>query len=150
MVTAVWGGNKNNEAITDRHVTGGSVMAAIWKQFNSDYYKKVPTPAGELVSVKACYDGYDLKPSATAVQRAAAAKQARELNNAKVVAPPLAAVSSTVASEQPLPHFHRTYHSRYRQARVVDSQPQAVDPEHSAQPVVLKSRSGITDYGWTH
>lgn len=53
MVTAVWGGNKNNEAIADKHVTGGSVMARVWRDYNSLYYRQVPTAAGELVAVKA-------------------------------------------------------------------------------------------------
>jgi membrane peptidoglycan carboxypeptidase len=53
MVTAVWGGNKMNEAIADKHVTGGSVMASVWHDFNVAYYKSSPTPAGELISIKA-------------------------------------------------------------------------------------------------
>jgi len=52
MVTAVWGGNKNNRPIADKHVTGGSVMARVWRDFNIAYYKRCPTPSGELISSK--------------------------------------------------------------------------------------------------
>jgi penicillin-binding protein 1A len=52
MVTAVWGGNKNNRPIADKHVTGGSVMARVWRDFNLSYYKRCPTPAGELIVTK--------------------------------------------------------------------------------------------------
>ncbi|HEY9773849.1 MAG TPA: PBP1A family penicillin-binding protein [Planktothrix sp.] len=37
-VTAVWGGNDHNKAVRGTHVTGGGVMAHIWKSFMTDYY----------------------------------------------------------------------------------------------------------------
>jgi len=56
MVTAVWGGNRENKAILDKHVTGGSVMARVWRDFNKTYYAKAPTPAGTLIAAKTSMD----------------------------------------------------------------------------------------------
>lgn len=52
MVTAVWGGNMQNNPIKDKHVTGGTVMARIWRQYNASYYARCPTPAGTLIASK--------------------------------------------------------------------------------------------------
>jgi 1A family penicillin-binding protein len=56
MVTAVWGGNRKNQAISDKHVTGGSVMARVWRDYNRTYYAKSPTPAGTLIAAKTAMD----------------------------------------------------------------------------------------------
>lgn len=50
MVTAVWGGNDDNQSIPGSNVTGGMVMAKIWKQYNEAYYKLFPTPPGAFIS----------------------------------------------------------------------------------------------------
>jgi penicillin-binding protein 1A len=52
MVTAVWGGNRENKPISDKHATGGSVMARVWREYNLAYYKKTPTPAGHLIAMQ--------------------------------------------------------------------------------------------------
>ena len=52
MVTAVWGGNRENKPISDKHATGGSVMARVWREYNLAYYKKTPTPAGQLIAMQ--------------------------------------------------------------------------------------------------
>jgi penicillin-binding protein 1A len=62
MVTAVWGGSRENKPIAGAHVTGGSVMARVWKDFNVAYYKKTPTPAGELIAAQ----GKDVEASPVA------------------------------------------------------------------------------------
>lgn len=49
MVTAVWGGNKDNKSVGGS-VTGGTVMARIWRDYEAAYYKKVPTPAGFFIA----------------------------------------------------------------------------------------------------
>lgn len=38
MCTAVWGGNDENDKIKGRNVTGGVVMARMWKDYASRYY----------------------------------------------------------------------------------------------------------------
>lgn len=50
MVTAVWGGNDKNLPIANKHVTGGTVMARLWRQYNRQYYSHVPTQAGTFVA----------------------------------------------------------------------------------------------------
>ncbi|RTL35660.1 MAG: PBP1A family penicillin-binding protein [Candidatus Melainabacteria bacterium] len=49
MVTALWGGNDENLPIKGNHVTGGDVMAKIWKHYNEAYYIAHPAPAGSFV-----------------------------------------------------------------------------------------------------
>lgn len=50
MVTAVWGGGDEKSPVADKHVTGGTVMARVFRQYNQRYYANQPTPipAGEL------------------------------------------------------------------------------------------------------
>ncbi|MCC6976911.1 MAG: PBP1A family penicillin-binding protein [Candidatus Melainabacteria bacterium] len=50
MVTAVWAGNKDHSASIGKKVTGGTVAAAIFRDFNSSYYKVHKLPAGEMVA----------------------------------------------------------------------------------------------------
>ncbi|RTL44791.1 MAG: PBP1A family penicillin-binding protein [Candidatus Melainabacteria bacterium] len=50
MVTAVWGGNDNNLPIANKHVTGGTVMARLWRQYNKMYYSRVSVPPGAFLS----------------------------------------------------------------------------------------------------
>lgn len=50
LVTVVWAGNDENKPIKGSAVTGGTVMAPMWKQFMTSYYEKRPTPAGSFVT----------------------------------------------------------------------------------------------------
>ncbi|HEY9755437.1 MAG TPA: PBP1A family penicillin-binding protein [Oculatellaceae cyanobacterium] len=50
LCTAVWGGNDENLPIPGRNVTGGDVMAKIWKHYVEAYYDAHPTPAGSFVA----------------------------------------------------------------------------------------------------
>ena len=50
LCTAVWGGNDENLPIKGKNVTGGDVMAKIWKAYTLAYYDAHPTPAGEFVA----------------------------------------------------------------------------------------------------
>lgn len=50
MCTAVWGGNDDNLPIPGQNVTGGVVMAKIWKEYNKQYYLAHPTPAGTFIT----------------------------------------------------------------------------------------------------
>lgn len=49
-VAVLWGGNDDNLAIPGQNVTGGTVMAKIWKNFMQAYYEKYPTPAGAFIA----------------------------------------------------------------------------------------------------
>jgi penicillin-binding protein 1A len=50
LVTAVWAGNDDNLPIPGTNVTGGVVMAKIWRAYNEAYYKQYPTPPGSFIS----------------------------------------------------------------------------------------------------
>lgn len=45
IATAVWGGNDEFKPIAGAHVSGGSVMARIWHDYMTSYYKSHPTTA---------------------------------------------------------------------------------------------------------
>jgi len=50
LVTAVWGGNSENKPIPGSHVTGGTVMARIWANYNRAYYARHDVPASWFVA----------------------------------------------------------------------------------------------------
>lgn len=50
LVTSVWGGNDENKPIPGHNVTGGVVMARIWKDYMKAYYVAMPTPAGQFIT----------------------------------------------------------------------------------------------------
>lgn len=50
MVTAVWAGNKNHTMAIGKKVTGGTVAAGIFRDFNQNYYKVHKMPNAELLA----------------------------------------------------------------------------------------------------
>lgn len=72
LCTAVWGGNDENLPIPGRNVTGGDVMAKIWKHYVEAYYDAHPTPAGSFVAptgeLKLAKDKADADKAASADQ----------------------------------------------------------------------------------
>lgn len=42
IVTSVWGGNDTNMAVRGRHVTGGNIMAGIWREYMTGFHKLHP------------------------------------------------------------------------------------------------------------
>jgi penicillin-binding protein 1A len=63
MVTAVWGGNDENKPIPGTYVTGGTVMAKIWKDYNLLYYEKHPTPPGTFIAPSGAGNALPATPS---------------------------------------------------------------------------------------
>jgi penicillin-binding protein 1A len=49
VVTAVWGGNDDNRPVGGPHVTGGAVMARIWRDYSSAYYRARPAQPASFV-----------------------------------------------------------------------------------------------------
>ncbi|MBX9941563.1 MAG: PBP1A family penicillin-binding protein [Candidatus Obscuribacterales bacterium] len=49
MVTCVWGGGDEKKDL-GRNVTGGTVMARVFRNFNERFYQAVKTPEGELLT----------------------------------------------------------------------------------------------------
>jgi penicillin-binding protein 1A len=72
LCTAVWGGNDENLPIAGHNVTGGDVMAKIWKHYVQAYYEAHPTPAGSFVAptgeLKIAKDKADAEKAASADQ----------------------------------------------------------------------------------
>lgn len=50
LVTAVWAGNSENKPVAGTQVTGGAVMARLWREYNRQYYLKHPKAAGTFVA----------------------------------------------------------------------------------------------------
>jgi penicillin-binding protein 1A len=48
--TAVWGGNDQNQAITGKQVTGGTIMAGIWQNYMQAYYAYNHTLPGSFAA----------------------------------------------------------------------------------------------------
>ncbi|MBY0552118.1 MAG: PBP1A family penicillin-binding protein [Candidatus Obscuribacterales bacterium] len=49
-VAVLWGGNDDNLAIPGHNITGGTIMAKIWKTFMTAYYEKNPTASGQFIA----------------------------------------------------------------------------------------------------
>jgi membrane peptidoglycan carboxypeptidase len=64
LVTAVWGGNDEDLPIPGHNVTGGVVMAKIWRAYTEAYYKVYPTPPGAFPMIdykSALQKSFDLR-----------------------------------------------------------------------------------------
>lgn len=130
MVTAVWGGNKDNRAVGGG-VTGGTIMTSIWRNYNSAYYRQTRLPKGFFICANRgpTMFGAD-KPIATASVSAPAAYTGGYRSSGYV--PYAVQVSRRRAVSRA-----RAYPT-YTQAR---SAP--------AGGVVNRADHGVTDYSWT-
>ena len=50
LVTVLWAGNDENKPIKGRAITGGTLLAPIWKNYMEAYYKARPHPAGSFIA----------------------------------------------------------------------------------------------------
>ncbi|MCB9470881.1 MAG: PBP1A family penicillin-binding protein [Candidatus Obscuribacterales bacterium] len=50
LVTIVWAGNDENKPIKGRAITGGGLMAPIWREYMEGYYLARPHPAGSFIA----------------------------------------------------------------------------------------------------
>ena len=48
LSVAIWGGNDENKAIKSKWVTGGAIVARVWKKFAEEYYKDKDLLASEF------------------------------------------------------------------------------------------------------
>jgi hypothetical protein len=141
MVTAIWAGNENNVPITDKHVTGGTVLARLWREYNRQYYARNPLPAGEFIAAK--YDdssssqGKAAQP-ATADMDQAAQQLAPNGQPAAGGSSPSTTATPAIIRSSRYPAAHATY-SGARPPITVD------------RNGLARSRGkGITDYSWAH
>jgi len=52
MVTAVWAGSQDNRPIAGKRITGGTVLARVWREYCQAYYRKEPHPIESLIAEK--------------------------------------------------------------------------------------------------
>lgn len=146
--TAVWGGNDHNKAIHNNHVTGGMIMASIFKNYMEDYYKTHPTPVLAFMqpskeAPKIAIDG--LTPPAVAAESTDAKKaEEAKLAAAKLAQAKAKAVKAAKAkrSETAANTVQRTIEQAAVVEPVIDSKqesqnasdpaPQAPDPAAAA------------------
>ena len=48
LSVAIWGGNDHNKAINSKWVTGGAIVAKVWKRFCEAYYEDKDIPPGQF------------------------------------------------------------------------------------------------------
>lgn len=123
MVTAVWGGNKDNSVTPDSYVTGGTVMARIWREYNKAFYAQCPTPAGNLI----------------AYRDAATESDSYKHTDKKRIAATSYHVARATGS-------HRSSRWQY-------TQPSLSSPRNVSSPtggMVIRTNRIITDYRWAH
>jgi penicillin-binding protein 1A len=83
LVTAVWGGNPDNKPIPGSHVTGGTVMARIWRQYNQAYYARHDVPQSWFVACTHLAGGFKFPTRETKEEKEA--KKVEEHPKPKVV-----------------------------------------------------------------
>ncbi len=118
MVTAVWGGNDQNLPIANKHVTGGTVMARLWRQYNKLYYSRVSVPAGSFL---------------------ASTHEDQIISEPKSTAPEQHPVSVARSSVR---HKARAAHRPHYRAF---SGPHASNPDGG---VAVRRAPGVTEYSW--
>lgn len=135
MVTAVWVGNKDNKPIYGEQVSGGTVVARIFRDFNRNYYDRVKTPASAFA---ACH------------------RTAQDLGENRYVEPsllnPAPAQSQTAAytgysggASAASIAAGRAYRKRSQAAR----QRQYNYRQAPAGAAVVRSDKGIKEYAWS-
>jgi len=122
MVTAVWGGNKDNKSVGGS-VTGGTIMARIWHDYEQSYYRRVPTPAGIFAA------------SNRSAQGLGTDKPIDEKPKAQASAPGRATSASYSASSQP--RVRRAAHRQHYDNHVAPS-----------GAALVRTDRGIKEYSW--
>lgn len=164
MVTAVWAGSKNHNTQIGRKVTGGTVAAGIFRDYNSNYYKVHKTPSGDVlaktggVKVKPVDEAAQLKALQQAIPKAKKAvrssssttdsssnfSQATQMPELKALpvpalAPePASGASSSSASSQPSPSTSNPVPA----PSFAEPQQSAAD-ESVAEPIATDGHGGL-------
>lgn len=123
MVTAVWGGNDNNLPIANKHVTGGTVMARLWRQYNKMYYSRVSVPPGAFL----------------ASQNEAVVPEIKEMPDDSTSTAPYAAAEHKTAPRR------RAKVVRHFRAPRMFSGEKASNPDGG---VAVRRAVGVTEYSW--
>lgn len=140
MVTAVWGGNDENLPIPGHFVTGGTVMAKIWRLYNEAYYEKHPTPAGTFLEPakpmeqvateeEATQEDPEQSPDDHAAPAAVTSDQPADPNALPADAPPEHELDQLEPSPEPAPVV--------APARIEPSAPPPVAPARPVRPPTI-------------
>ena len=121
LVTSVWGGNDDNRPIAGAHVSGGTVMARIWRDYNRAYYAKHEVPTSWFMACTHLAGGFKFPTRETKA----------ELTEHKPKPPPALVV--------PLSYYDHSSTGGYDQARAV----------HSRTQTPLHAGSGVSEYHWS-
>ncbi len=134
MVTAVWGGNKDNKAVGGG-VTGGTVMTSIWRNYNSAYYRQARGgqsffTASNRGPSQFAADGAPYVPTSVAAARYTSSSSSGYVPYAVQIARRNRAAAA----------------ARSRNAVVSASYPRERTPTGAA---INRADHGVTDYSWT-
>jgi penicillin-binding protein 1A len=88
LATAVWGGNDENLAIPGNYVTGGTIMAKIWKDYNVAYYQRNPTAAGSFIAPNRQTQPQNLDGESQVVENNSSGESERKPEEPRDTAPP--------------------------------------------------------------
>jgi penicillin-binding protein 1A len=125
LVTAVWGGNDDNKPIPGSHITGGTVMARIWRDYNRSYYRQHDVPTSWFVACSRIAGNVRF-PSRES-------KSEKDLNK----------VETGYGSKHVAPKV-----VRYED---IDPPSYRVTYQRAAHPAaVARSGRGVTEYRWSH
>lgn len=133
VVTATWGGNDENKRIPGSSVTGGGVMAKMWHDYSSQYYKAHKVPV--IAFAKPQHPINDVQPTYAYVD---------ENEDSTVASAPDSSVKTwntyIVKRVQPAP--------RHTEAAVVE-RPRRTEPAVEQQPVIIeptKNAAPVQEY----
>jgi penicillin-binding protein 1A len=125
LVTAVWGGNPDNKPIPGSHVTGGTVMARIWREYNKSYYARHDVPSSWFVACTHLAGGFKF-PTREAKDEKEEKKKAQELP----------------VTQKPIVVPYEVYDPTYREAAATTTGRRR--SVRAAQPA-----RGVTEYNWS-
>lgn len=123
LVTAVWGGNKDNKAVGGS-ATGGTIMTRIFRDYNLAYYRRNPAPAGFFV---ACNRG------------------AQGLGSDKPLEPVKTSSSYSGGSYS----SYSAYSSRKRKRNTATRRAVSQSRGTPSGAAVVRADSGVTEYSWS-
>ena len=122
LVTSVWGGNSDNKPIPGSHVTGGTVMARIWREYNKGYYARHDVPSSWFIACTHLAGGFKFP-----------AREAKDDKEEKK--------RMDLQQQKPLVVPYSVYDPSYREPAAAPSTTRRV---RSVQPA-----RGVTEYRWS-
>lgn len=138
LVTAVWAGTRDHSPVRGRHVTGGTVAATIFREYNLGYYKAHPGPPGTLLSAAPDSGKPDAALSFSASPASSTDLSAQPAGSPAQSASKSAPRKRRVASRPSMKALNEYYRRYYAQ--------RASNPKGG---YISRSKKGVTEYTWT-